>query len=148
MPEAWTRRVWIIDGHNAIFSIPEFAALQEEGKKAQARGRLAAWLQGFASRLSEPLTIVFDGRRECGVPDPEPPFLRILFSHPPEEADDRIVMLAQAAVRAGRGVAVVSNDRRSLMPRRPSAAIALGVEEFRQRYIDRPLPRPVKEKSL
>jgi len=146
--EAWTRRSWIVDGHNAIFALPELAALQEAGQGAEARARLEALLLPFASRLRENLVVVYDGNRRAGGSAAQGPLLRVLFSEPPDEADDWIVDLARAAVRRGRAVTVVSNDRSSLAPRLPAETLVLAVEEFRRRWLEAPRPVAAGQEKL
>jgi predicted RNA-binding protein with PIN domain len=147
--EAWTRRLWIIDGHNMIFSLPQLAALQEAGERALARTRLEDFVAGFASRLRDPLIIVYDGDRDSPAGKRSASPVRVLFSRPAEEADDRIIAMAEQAVREGRAVAVVSNDRRSLASKLPRAVAVSSVEEFVERWIEPPPHAPRKrEKHL
>lgn len=131
MREAWRRRTWIVDGHNAIFAVDALSQLQQAGERQEARRRLEGWLRPFAEQLARPLCIVYDGNRMAPNPDAlDARHLRTLYSQPPEEADDRIVYLAQIERQSGRPVTVVSNDRRSLIPRLPAGVVAMGVEEF------------------
>ena len=131
MREAWRRRTWIVDGHNAIFAVDALSHLQQTGERHEARRRLEGWLQPFAEQLVRPLCIVYDGNRMAPNPDAlDARRLRTLYSQPPEEADDRIVYLAQIERQSGRPVTVVSNDRRSLIPRLPAGVVAMCVEEF------------------
>lgn len=131
MREAWKKRLWIVDGHNAIFAIPRLSARQLAGERQEARRGLEAMLAPFAGRLLQPMIIVYDGNRLLPNPDAsDTPQLRTLYSQPPEEADDRIAFLAGEALRRGGGVTVVSNDRRSLGPRLPAGALQWSIEEF------------------
>jgi predicted RNA-binding protein with PIN domain len=131
MREAWRRRTWIVDGHNTIFAVDALSHLQQTGERHEARRRLEGWLRPFAERLARPLCIVYDGNRLAPNPDAlDARHLRTLYSQPPEEADDRIVYLAQIERQNGRPVTVVSNDRRSLIPRLPAGVVAMSVEEF------------------
>jgi len=131
MREAWRRRSWIVDGHNAIFAVDALSHLQQTGERQEARRRLEAWLRPFAEHLARPLCIVYDGNRLAPNPDAlDFHHMRTLYSQPPEEADDRIVYLAQSERQIGRPVTVVSNDRRSLAPRLPAGVITMSVEDF------------------
>ncbi len=136
MREAWKRRVWIVDGHNAIFALPFLSRLQQEGERQQARRQLEEILRPFAAKLDHPVAVVYDGNRLLPNPEAcETGHLRTLYSQPPEEADDRIVFLAAEEQRRGRTVAVVSNDRRSLQPRLPRGAVVMSVEGFWERCL-------------
>jgi hypothetical protein len=135
--------VWIVDGHNAIFALPSLSRLQREGDRSGARQQLEALLESFASRLTGTVLIVYDGNAMPRNPDAVTgPHLQTLFSQPPEEADDRIVFLAEQALKKGRAVTVVTNDRRSLAPRLPKEVRVLGVDEFRERHL---VPPPAAE---
>ena len=132
-------KVWIVDGHNAIFALPSLSRLQREGDRSGARQELEALLESFASRLTGTVLIVYDGNAMPRNPDAVAgPHLQTLFSQPPEEADDRIVFLTEQALNKGRAVTVVTNDRRSLAPRLPKEARVLGVDEFRERHLAPP----------
>lgn len=146
MSEAWTRRLWIIDGHNMIFSLPQLAGLQEAGERARARTQLEDLVAGFASRLRDPLIIVYDGDRDSPAAGRRGSPVSVQFSGPGKEADERIIDLAEKAVREGRAVAVVSNDRRSLASKLPRAVAVSSVEEFVERWIE-PRPREAKKRE-
>ncbi|MCK4412030.1 MAG: NYN domain-containing protein [Candidatus Eisenbacteria sp.] len=131
------QRSWILDGHNMIFALPQLAALQEGGEKARARDQLEALLLPFAAARGF-LTVVYDGNRLPPDPDArETPYLRVVFSHPPQDADDRIVELATRDNLRGLQVTVVTNDRRSLIPRLPQGVDTLGIETFHRRLVGR-----------
>ncbi|MBM3318224.1 MAG: NYN domain-containing protein [Candidatus Eisenbacteria bacterium] len=135
--EAWKNRLWLIDGHNAIFALAPLSARQQAGERQEARRGLEGLVAPFARLLQRPLTIVYDGNALLPNPDAaDSPNLRTVYSQPPEEADDRIVFLAAEALRRGGGVTVVSNDRRTLAPRLPAGARMIGVAEFVERCID------------
>ncbi len=134
--ERWKRRLWIIDGHNAIFALPRLCQLQRDGDKQQARHELEALLEPFARSLRRCMVVVYDGNEMLRNPDAgERGGLQTQYSQPPEEADDRIVFLAEQALGRGESVAIVTNDRRSLCPRLSSEAQVLAVEEFRDRFL-------------
>jgi predicted RNA-binding protein with PIN domain len=135
--DQWRHKLWIIDGHNTIFALPELHRLQMRGERRAARSALEAMLRPFAAYLDRPLTIVYDGNQiernpEAGVSAG----IRVLFSQwPEEEADDRVVFLAEQARARGEAVAVVTNDQRSLAARLPAGAQVLAVEEFQDRCL-------------
>jgi predicted RNA-binding protein with PIN domain len=135
--DRWRDKFWIIDGHNAVFALPELHRLQVRGERSAARSALETMLRPFAAQLSHPLTVVYDGNQIERNPDAGVERgIRVLFSQPPdEEADDRIVFLATQTLARGAAVAVVTNDQRSLVARLPQGVHVLGVEEFRDRCL-------------
>jgi predicted RNA-binding protein with PIN domain len=147
MREAWRRRTWIVDGHNTIFAVPALSRLQQSGERQEARRGLEAMLRPFAESLSDCLYIVYDGNRLARNPDArDSGRLRMLYSQPPEEADDRIVFLAQRERGRGRPVTVVTNDRRSLAPRLPAGTVTMSVEVFCDACLSSP-PASAQERS-
>lgn len=138
-----TRRIWIIDGHNVIFALPELSARQCSGDRSGARQRLEGWLEALAARTPVTILIVYDGNVLPRNPDVlEQPHLRSFFSQPPEEADDRIDFLARQSIARGAQVTVVTNDRRSLAVRLPREVQVLSVERFWQRHLVPATPEP------
>ncbi len=133
----WSDRLWIIDGHNAIFALPDLQRLQTTNQRQAARQALEALLQPFARSLTRPLVVVYDGNRMPRNPEAgEQQGVLAVFSQPPdEEADDRIVFLADQAIRRGEAVTVVTNDRRSLAAALPRVARVLSVDAFRERHL-------------
>ncbi len=113
--------LWLIDGHNAIFAHPELEALQVEGNRGEARRRLEAIVVRFATLHGVAAVIVYDGNRMERNPDAtQLGNVKTVYSAgPDEEADDRIVWLAVAALREGGKVAVVTSDRATLAARLP-----------------------------
>ncbi len=132
----WQRRRWIVDGHNAIFALPTAGRLQREQHRFEARLHLERMLMAFATRLEKPLLVVYDGNEITANPDArrEGP-LHTLYSQPPEEADDRIVYLADRSLRQGESVAIVTDDRKTLVPRLPKDVQVWGVREFWNRFL-------------
>jgi predicted RNA-binding protein with PIN domain len=148
--ERWKQRLWIIDGHNLIFSLPTTNRLQRGGEGQAARSELERILAPFARVLSRHLIIVYDGNEL--LPNPEAGEQRgfqILFSQPPEEeADDRIIFLAKQACDRHEPVTIVTDDRRTLSSRLPLAAQVVGIAEFRQRFLQPLAPAAPDEKSV
>ena len=141
MPDApgtrWRKRRWIIDGHNAIFALPGLGRLQREQRRQEARDELERLLLPFASQLEKPLSIIYDGNEFTANPDARTHGnLLTYYSQPPEEADDRIVYLAQQAVGAGESLAIVTDDRRTLGNRLPEGVQLWGVRDFWDRFLE------------
>ena len=124
---------WIIDGHNAIFGVPEWEDLQVAGRRREARHGLEASLEAFGRAIGARITIVYDGNRLERNPDAVSwPHLRTEYSFPPEEADDRIRFLAACSVRDGEHPVVVTSDRRTL-----AATLVLGARSMDVRHFFR-----------
>jgi predicted RNA-binding protein with PIN domain len=124
---------WIIDGHNAIFAVPEWEELQVAGQRREARRGLEESLEAFGRAVGARITVVYDGNRLERNPDAVSwPHLRTDYSSPPEEADDRIRFLAERSVREGEQPVVVTSDRRTL-----AATLAPGVRSMDVRHFFR-----------
>jgi predicted RNA-binding protein with PIN domain len=116
---------WLIDGYNVIRRDPELQAREVESLEA-GRAALLALLARVAARLSDDFTVVFDGARRSGA-GPGTGRVQVVFSRPPESADDVLRRLA-ASLRSG-GV-VVSSDRAVQDAARRAGAVAVGAEAF------------------
>jgi predicted RNA-binding protein with PIN domain len=127
-PEAFR---WIVDGHNLLFAMPDLERLQLEGRRAEARARLEERLEAFGRAIGRQVWVVFDGGEGHPPGDAvRSPHLKSIYSNPPAEADDQICTLATQWVRAGEKVAVVTSDRRTLVPRLPAAARPIAAKQF------------------
>jgi predicted RNA-binding protein with PIN domain len=106
---------WIVDGHNAIFAHAALEGLQTGDRKGEARRRLEQLLERFAARYGLQIQIVYDGNRIERNPDTyRGERVSSVYTLAPEEADDRIVLLAAGCVSRGERVVVVSSDRTTL----------------------------------
>jgi predicted RNA-binding protein with PIN domain len=122
--------IWLVDGHNVIFAHPQLSDLQTGGRRAEARRRLEQMCERFATRYRLRVTIVYDGRQMRGNPATQRRGkVQTQFSRPPQDADDRIVQLAEAAGGRDKRVAVISSDR-ALGDRLPSAAVRVDPKEL------------------
>jgi predicted RNA-binding protein with PIN domain len=116
---------WLIDGYNVIRRDPDLRAHEAESLQA-GRSALLALLARVAARLSDDFTVVFDGaRRTGGVPSAGR--VQVVFSRPPETADDVLRRLA-AALREG--AIVVTSDRAVRDSARRAGAVVLTGEAF------------------
>lgn len=97
---------WFIDGYNLLRRDPDLRAREAESLQA-GRQALLHLLAGVARAAGERFTVVFDGAPRGGTPTPGQ--ITVIFSRPPESADDVLERLAR---RAGAGSALVSSDRR------------------------------------
>jgi predicted RNA-binding protein with PIN domain len=136
---------WIVDGHNAIFAVPEWEELQVAGQRREARSALEESLEAFGRAIGSRVTVVYDGNRLERNPDAVSwPHLRTEYSFPPEEADDRIRFLAECSVREGEQPVVVTSDRRTLAATLVRGARSMEVRHFFRRVHARALFVPEK----
>jgi predicted RNA-binding protein with PIN domain len=116
---------WLIDGYNVIRRDPELRAREADGLDA-GRAALLLLLARIAARVSDTFTVVFDGARRTGGA-PSGGRVEVVFSRPPETADDVLRRLA-ATLRAG--AVVVTSDRAVQDSVRRAGAVAVGAEAF------------------
>jgi predicted RNA-binding protein with PIN domain len=116
---------WLIDGYNVIRRDPELHAREAESLEA-GRAALLALLARLASRVSDDFTVVFDGARRGGGA-PSPGRVQIVFSRPPESADD---VLRRLAATLREGAIVVTSDRAVQDSARRVGAVVVGAEAF------------------
>jgi predicted RNA-binding protein with PIN domain len=116
---------WLIDGYNVIRRDPELSAHEAAGLEA-GRVALLHRLARVAARVSDPFTVVFDGARLAGG-IPSGGKVQVVFSRPPETADD---VLRRLAATLREGAVVVSSDRAIQHSVRRAGAVAVGAEAF------------------
>ena len=116
---------WLIDGYNVIRRDP---ALRDREAAGLAAGR-AAFL-GLVARVArdsrDEFTVVFDGARRGG-PAPAAGRVHVIFSRPPETADDVLIRLAR---QHGQGTVLVTSDRTVRDRGRRAGCVVLHAEEF------------------
>ncbi len=98
----------LIDGYNVIKNNAMFQFLEVKSR-AEARALLIKQLRNKYLRSSDRIIVVFDGDRVKEQVSHEE-HIRIIFSRHGETADSVIKRLAAEARRAGREVAMYSND--------------------------------------
>lgn len=116
---------WLIDGYNVIRRDPELQAHEAASLEA-GRAALVMLLARVASRVSDSFTIVFDGARRTGGA-PSPGRVQVMFSRPPETADD---VLRRLAATLREGAVVVSSDRAVQDSARRGGSVAVSAEAF------------------
>lgn|SRR5574341_2290896 len=119
---------WLIDGYNVIRRDPDLRAREAESLEA---GRVAL-LRLVARRAGESrddFTVVFDGARVTGG-SAATGRVQVLFSRPPQSADDELIRLAR---QHGAGAVLVSSDRKIQDAARRSHCGVLTAEQFLQR---------------
>jgi predicted RNA-binding protein with PIN domain len=124
----------IIDGYNVVFRIPRLRELAGRSLEA-ARDELLRWVEESHRGRRERVTLVFDGER-----DPvhggrtRRGEVRVVFSEPPESADDVIRRLVEAERRRGSrtrlACRVVTSDAAVARHARLSGGKSVGVESF------------------
>jgi predicted RNA-binding protein with PIN domain len=98
---------WLIDGYNVIRRDPDLRAKESVSLEAGRRA-LVHLVAALARRSRDDFTVVFDGARR-GEALPGGGRVTVLFSRPPETADDVVIRLAE---RFRAGAVVVTSDRR------------------------------------
>jgi len=97
---------WLIDGYNVIRCDPDLRAEEAESLEA-GRTALLRLVARAARAGGDRFTVVFDGA-PASRPAPAGGQVEVIFSRPPEKADD---VLARLARQLGAGSAVVTSDR-------------------------------------
>lgn len=86
---------------------------------------------------------MYDGNRSEQNPDARlVTRVRTSYSLPPEEADDRIALLARQALERGEKVVVVSSDRATLGTRLPDVVVQVDPDTLFGRMQERTAPGP------
>jgi predicted RNA-binding protein with PIN domain len=116
---------WLIDGYNVIRRDAGLHA-HEARSLEEGRGALLRLLARVASRVPDDFTVVFDGARRTGGA-PGPGRVQVVFSRPPETADD---VLRRQAASLREGAVVVSSDRAVQDAARRAGAVAVSAEAF------------------
>lgn len=116
---------WLIDGYNVVRRDPDLRARERESLEA-GRAALLAVLARVAARVSDSFTVVFDGAQRSGG-SPSPGRVQVIFSRPPETADD---VLRRLAGSLREGAVVVTSDRAVQDSSRRAMAVAVDAEAF------------------
>lgn len=116
---------WLIDGYNVIRREPDLRGREAESLEA-GRQALVRLVAGIARRSADEFVIVFDGARRTG-PGETAGQVRVVFSRPPESADDVLRRLAAHAREAG---VVVTDDRAVRTAASRAGAVVVGVQQF------------------
>jgi uncharacterized protein len=119
---------WLIDGYNVIRRDPDLRGAESESLSA-GRAALLRRLAAVAGERAELFTVVFDGARLRADDLPAVPTgaIEVVFSRPPETADD---VLRRLAVKWREAAVVVSSDRAVETAARRARAVAVRVDDF------------------
>lgn len=116
---------WVLDGYNVIRRDPDLRAREAESLQA-GRAALLRLVAGAARVVSDDFTVVFDGARRLGV-EASPGRVQVVFSRPPETADD---VLRRLAAGLREGAVVVTSDRAVQASARRAGAVTVTAEAF------------------
>lgn len=116
---------WIVDGYNVIRRDPDLASAEASGLEP-GRAALLRVVIGAAQRTGDAFTVVFDGAPGPAAA-PGNGQVDLVFSRPPESADDVVIALAR---RLGQGAIVVTSDRTVGDASRRAGATILSAEQF------------------
>jgi predicted RNA-binding protein with PIN domain len=119
---------WLIDGYNVIRRDPVLRGCERESLETGRRA-LVHLVAALARQSTDEFVIVFDGARRGGAP-PSAGRVSVVFSRPPESADDTIIRLAtQWRERA----IVVTSDRTIEHAAHRAHCAVVSAEEFLDR---------------
>ena|SRR5689334_13483352 len=116
---------WLVDGYNVIRRGAELRGREDESLAAGRTALLAA-VAAAARRTGDQFTVVFDGARRDALA-PATGQVQVVFSRPPETADD---VLRAMALKAGAGTVIASSDRAVRDAARRAGAVAVSAEAF------------------
>lgn len=133
--------IYILDGYNVIHAVPFLKKRLDESLQS-AREALVAACAGFKASRGDirSITIVFDGQDPSHT-NAGPAGIHVVFTGRREEADDRIIRIAQS--HASGEVCIVSNDNTVSNNSRAHRARVLSAREFFDR-----MTKPGKEELI
>jgi predicted RNA-binding protein with PIN domain len=132
---------WLLDGYNIIRRDPEMRS-REAARLAEGRTALLHFVAAVAQRCGDDFTVVFDGARVAGG-EPVGGRVQVIFSRPPQNADQVLIRLATELGDAG---IVVSSDRTVRDAARRAGAAVVSADEFLD-AAGAPEPDPQEEKE-
>ena len=118
----------IIDAYNLLHADPELASLSDRDLEGARRG-LIRRLSSYLRVKKVEVTLVFDGRELSPTGGPAPSRLRVIFSTPPESADDMILRMVEGE-KNPRALVVVSSDGRVARSAGARGAKVVSAQEF------------------
>lgn len=100
---------YIVDGYNLMHCVPDLGRMASQDLEG-ARETLVARLAAFRGRKRIRVAVVFDGSDAAGFSRSQNRRVEVIFSAPPQNADERIVKMVRA-LKHPKGWTVVSSDR-------------------------------------
>jgi predicted RNA-binding protein with PIN domain len=116
---------WLLDGYNVIRRDPDMRS-REAQSLADGRTALLHFVAAVARRCGDDFTVVFDGARVAGG-EPVGGQVQVIFSRPPQSADQVLITLASQLRDAS---IVVSSDRTVRDAARRAGAAVVSADEF------------------
>jgi predicted RNA-binding protein with PIN domain len=131
----------VLDGYNLIRRDPDLRAREQESLAA-GRDALLVLVARVARESRDEFTVVFDGARRTGGA-PAGGRVQVIFSRPPETADD---VLRRLATDLREGGVVVTSDRTVQTAARRGGTVSVSAEQFLE-AIGAPAASPEWEKD-
>jgi predicted RNA-binding protein with PIN domain len=125
--------LWLIDGYNVIRRDADLSTLERRSLE-DGRAALLGLVARAAAASADDFVVVFDGVRATAAPA-SARRVRVVFSRPPDKADDVLVRLAR---QRGPGATVVTSDRTVQDAARRGRAAAVSAERFLARLTESP----------
>ena len=122
--------IWLIDGYNVIRRDPELAGLDRLSLEDGRRGLLRL-VARVARGGPDDFVVVFDGARISAPPSGDGR-VRVVFSRPPDRADDVLIRLAR---QRGAGATVVTSDREIQNAARRARVAVVAADVFLERAV-------------
>jgi predicted RNA-binding protein with PIN domain len=118
---------WLVDGYNVIRRDPDLRGAEEAGLEPARRALLRLVIEA-SRRSGDPFTVIFDGAPAQPSATPgTAPRVEVLFSRPPESADDVLIRLA---ARLREAAVVVTSDRTVQHAAERAGAVVVGSSAF------------------
>ena len=118
--------LWVIDGYNVIRRDPDLRGHEAQSLETGRRALIQLVRQLARTIPRDEFAIVFDGAR-VDSPAPTNGQVRVMFSRPPETADELVVRLAG---RSRAGSVVVTSDRAVQQAADRARAAVVSAETF------------------
>lgn len=119
---------WLVDGYNVIRGDPDLRGAEARGL-AEGRRALLALVAAAVRRTGDRFVVVFDGAPVPGL-GAAAGQVQVVFSRPPQTADDVLVRLAH---EAREGAIVVTSDRTVQNAARRAGCVVLASDDFVRR---------------
>ncbi len=122
-------KTYIVDGYNLIHKSSKLKKIFTEDPKL-ARENLVSILSDFFSRRKDRCILVFDGN--INIPSSlSTPAVRVIFSRPPNKADDEIKRIIMSKnLKERKNLIVVSSDNEIINCAKACGAERLSSEDF------------------
>lgn len=123
----------VIDGYNLIKGTARWGRMADRSLE-EAREALVKALAGYRRVRGHPVLVVFDGKGHEGPVDGHTVSggVHVLFSRPPEDADD---VLKRLALKGREACVIVTSDNEVSRFATRAGATVVSCEEFQQRLL-------------